>query len=206
MDEARTRAHAPAMSTRLVASASLIFAVLALAACTASVEDASSTGASSDGESSAQSQLTQAAAELYPGFEIIEFLGREGGVYYVTARRDTVPEFVAKLGFIKGSDWNESVTVEGTQWSTNGYLREAASDSSLLTGSLQTQTLESIAADAGLAGGSDGRYVHELRTVSNVEMIAFVLEPDGQYSMYTYKLDMRQAPHRFVLESKAENR
>jgi hypothetical protein len=155
---------------------------------------------------SEEGQLIQAVAQLYPGFEIMEFLGRQEGVYYVTVRRDTVPEFVARLGFIKGSDWNESVTVEGTQWSTDGYLSEAASDSSLLTGSLQTQILESIAADAGLVGGSDGRYVHELRTVSNVEMTALVLEPDGQHSTYTYKLDMRQSPHRFVLESKTENR
>lgn len=205
MKEARTHEHATAMLTRLVAAASAVLALAFMVACTASVENAS-TSSSPAGEPSTESQLTQAAAVLYPGFEIEEFLGREQGVYYVTARRDTVPEFVARLAFIKGSDWNESVTVEGAQWSTDGYLGEAASDSSLLTGSLQTQTLESIAADAGLAGGSDGRYVQELRTVSNVEMTALVLEPDGQYSTYTYKLDMRRSPNRFVLESKTENR
>jgi hypothetical protein len=194
------------MLRRVAAAAFVLLAPLALVACTASVEDSTSSNPSSAGEPSEEGQLIQAVAQLYPGFEIMEFLGRQEGVYYVTVRRDTVPEFVARLGFIKGSDWNESVTVEGTQWSTDGYLSEAASDSSLLTGSLQTQILESIAADAGLVGGSDGRYVHELRTVSNVEMTALVLEPDGQHSTYTYKLDMRQSPHRFVLESKTENR
>lgn len=203
MSEVRTQAHT---MMRLAAAAALVLASCALFACTAAVENASSDDSPAASESAENSQLTEAVKSLYPGFEIVEFLGREEGVYYVIARRDTVPAFVARLGFIKGSDWNESVTIEGTQWSTNGFLNEASSDSSLLTDSLQTQTLESIAADAGLDGGSDGRYVHELRVGSNVEIVAFVLESDGQYSSYTYKLDMRQSPHRFILESKAENR
>lgn len=206
MDEVRTQAHALTVSARLAAALSLLVAPLVLAACGTSADGGSVTSPSSVAESTEESQLTQAVEQLYPGFEIVEFLGREKGAYFVAARRDTVPAFVARLGFIKGSDWNESVTVDGTQWSTDGLLSEAASDSSLLTGSLQTQTLESIAADAGLAGGADGRYIHQLNTVSNVEVIAFVLEPDGRYSSYKYRLDMSQSPHRFVLELKAENR
>lgn len=206
MEQVRAQANVLALPIRLGAALSLLLAAIVLPACTTSVERGTSISPPSASESTEESQLTQAMTQLYPGFEVVEFLGREEGVYYVTARRDTVPAFVAKLGFIKGSDWNESVTVDGTQWSTDGYLSEAASDSSLLTGSLQTQTLETIAADAGLAGGSDGRYVVELRIVSNVELAALVLEPDGQYSSYSYKLDMRQSPHRFVLDSKTEKR
>ncbi len=200
------QAHGPAQSMRTALVLALLVAVLSLSACVAGAEVDASGSPPSDGTSSEESQMTAAVAELYPGFEVIEFLGKENGVYTLAARRDTAPSFVARLGLIKGSDWNESTTIDGTIWSTDGLLSEAASDASLLVGSLQTQTLETIAADAGLAGGSDGRYVHEIRTISNVDLMAFVLEPDGQYSSYTYKLDMRQSPHRFVLESKAENR
>ena len=206
MDDVRVGAQVPAKSRRLAAALTLLAASLVLAACTASGDSGSATGPSPAGESTEENQITQAVEQPYPGFEIVEFLGKDGGAYYVAARRDTVPSFVARLGLIKGADWNESVTVDGTKWSTDGLLSEAASDSALLTGALQTQTLESVAVDAGLAGGADGRYVHEISTVSNVEVTAFVLEPDGRYSMYTCKLDMRQSPHRFVLESKAENR
>ncbi|MBN2841247.1 MAG: hypothetical protein JXP37_09870 [Coriobacteriia bacterium] len=206
MDDVRVRARPSANVRRLTAALTMLLAPLVLVACATSGDGGSANGPSLADVPTEESQLTQAVEQLYPGFEIVEFLGKDGGVHYLTARRDTVPSFVVRLAFIKGADWSESATIDGTKWSTDGLLSEAASDSALLTGALQTQTLESIAADAGLAGGADGRYVHEISTVSNVEVIAFVLEPDGRYSSYRYRLDMGESPHRFVLESKAENR
>ncbi|GAB4277555.1 MAG: hypothetical protein Kow0056_09120 [Coriobacteriia bacterium] len=150
--------------------------------------------------------LAEALKQLYPGFEFVEFLGSEDGAYFVAARRETVPEFIAKIPLYRGAEEEDSVLVGGYHWTVDDRLREAADDASLLTGSLQTQTLESIAQDAGLAGGQDGRYVTEISTVSNMELRAVVEEPDGQYSSYTYKLDIMQSPSRFVLESKSENR